>query len=79
LIVGEGRQIRQVHDREENGSHGKSLGVPYTEEDIANAQASMLAQGTQIEKNLYNDPDFVASYEADKAAGGENFHRNAQS
>jgi cytochrome c oxidase cbb3-type subunit I/II len=50
-----------------------SLGVPYTEEEIANAQASMLEQGTQIEKNLYNDPDFVKSYEADKASGGEDF------
>ncbi|EGV44009.1 cytochrome-c oxidase, cbb3-type subunit I [Bizionia argentinensis JUB59] len=50
-----------------------TLGVPYTEEDIANAQADMLAQGTQIEKNLYNDPDFASSYEADKAAGGEDF------
>ncbi|MBV7268589.1 cytochrome-c oxidase, cbb3-type subunit I [Winogradskyella luteola] len=50
-----------------------SLGVPYTEEDIANAQASMLEQGTQIEKNLYSDPDFVKTYEADKQAGGEDF------
>ena len=50
-----------------------SLGVPYTEEDIANAQASMLEQGTQIEKNLYNDPDFVKTYEADKQAGGSDF------
>ncbi|HEX9827298.1 MAG TPA: cytochrome-c oxidase, cbb3-type subunit I, partial [Flavobacteriaceae bacterium] len=29
------------------------LGVPYSEEDIANAQQSMAEQGTQIEKNLY--------------------------
>ena len=50
-----------------------SLGVPYTEEDIANAQTSMLEQGTQIEKNLYSDPDFAKTYEADKAAGGEDF------
>ncbi|WP_299107175.1 cytochrome-c oxidase, cbb3-type subunit I [uncultured Winogradskyella sp.] len=50
-----------------------TLGVPYTEEDIANAQAAMLEQGTKIEKSLYNDPDFVASYEADKAASGEDF------
>ena len=50
-----------------------SLGVPYSEEDIANAQASMLEQGTQIEKNLYSDPDFAKTYEADKAAGGEDF------
>ena len=50
-----------------------TLGVPYSEEDIANAQASMLEQGTLIETNLYSDPDFVASYEADKAAAGSNF------
>ena len=50
-----------------------SLGVPYTDEDIANAQTSMLEQGTQIEQNLYSDPDFAKSYEADKAAGGESF------
>ncbi|WP_299334553.1 cytochrome-c oxidase, cbb3-type subunit I [uncultured Psychroserpens sp.] len=50
-----------------------SLGVPYSDEDIANAQQSMLEQGTQIEQNLYSDPDFVASYEADKEAGGEAF------
>jgi len=50
-----------------------SLGVPYSEDDIANAQTSMLEQGTQIEKNLYSDPDFAKTYEADKAAGGDGF------
>ena len=50
-----------------------SLGVPYTDEDIANAQQSMSEQGTQIEKNLYSDPDFVTSYEADKKEGGDAF------
>ncbi|PWK17868.1 cytochrome-c oxidase, cbb3-type subunit I [Xanthomarina spongicola] len=49
------------------------LGVPYTEEDIANAQQHMLDQGTQIEKNLYSDPDFAETYEADKQSGGEDF------
>jgi cytochrome c oxidase cbb3-type subunit I/II len=49
------------------------LGVPYTEEEIANAQQHMLEQGTQIEKNLYSDPDFAETYEADKQAGGEDF------
>jgi len=33
----------------------------------------MLEQGIEIEKNLYSDPDFVASYEADKTAGGDSF------
>jgi cytochrome c oxidase cbb3-type subunit I/II len=49
------------------------LGVPYTKEEIANAQQAMLEQGTQIEKNLYTDPDFAESYEADKKAGGPEF------
>ncbi|MEO5788118.1 cytochrome-c oxidase, cbb3-type subunit I [Gelidibacter sp.] len=50
-----------------------TLGVPYTEEDIANAQQSMAEQGAKIEENLYSDPDFVRSYEADKQSGGANF------
>ena len=49
-----------------------SLGVPYSEEEIANAQQQMLDQGTQIENNLYNDPDFVTSYEADKNNAAQN-------
>lgn len=50
-----------------------TLGVPYTDEDIANAPAEMLAQGTQIEKNLYTDPDFAEAYEASKKNGGADF------
>lgn len=53
-----------------------TLGVPYTEEDIANARKSMDAQSAQIEKNLTNDPDFVKSYQASKKAAtarGEEF------
>lgn len=52
------------------------LGVPYTEEDIQNAQASLKAQAMQIEENLMNDPDFVKSYEASKKSAelkGEEF------
>ena len=49
------------------------LGVPYNDEDIANAHKQMLEQGTQIEKNLYADPDFAETYEADKKAGGTEF------
>ncbi|MGM0635140.1 MAG: cytochrome-c oxidase, cbb3-type subunit I [Bacteroidota bacterium] len=48
------------------------LGVPYSEEEIENAQQHMLEQGSQIEENLYNDPDFVRSYEADKKYAEEN-------
>jgi cytochrome c oxidase cbb3-type subunit I/II len=53
-----------------------SLGVPYTQEDIDQAFEQMEAQASQIEQNLYSDPDFVSSYEADRAtatAAGETF------
>ncbi len=48
------------------------LGVPYTAEDIENAQEWMLEQGIAIEENLYSDPDFAKSYDADKAYAKEN-------
>ncbi|MEE2772263.1 MAG: cytochrome-c oxidase, cbb3-type subunit I [Bacteroidota bacterium] len=50
----------------------QTLGVPYSEEEIASAQQWMQEQGTQIEQNLYTDPDFAASYEASKQAAAEN-------
>ena len=40
-----------------------TLGVPYTEEEISNARKSIEEQATKIEKSLYNDSDFVKSYE----------------
>ncbi|GAA4272833.1 cytochrome-c oxidase, cbb3-type subunit I [Aquimarina gracilis] len=49
-----------------------SLGVPYTPEEIARAQQWMDEQATQIEKNLYTDPDFAKTYEADKKYAKEN-------
>tara|TARA_R110000823_G_scaffold315691_1_gene450047 strand:- start:21260 stop:23485 length:2226 start_codon:yes stop_codon:yes gene_type:complete len=49
-----------------------TLGVPYSEEEITNAQQSMLEQGTKIEENLYSDPDFAKTYEADKKYAEEN-------
>ncbi len=54
----------------------KSLGVPYTDADIANAQQSIQTQAAAIEKNLETNPDFVKSYEESKqkaAAKGEKF------
>ncbi|MGJ5641181.1 cytochrome-c oxidase, cbb3-type subunit I [Formosa sp. S-31] len=48
-----------------------SLGVPYSDDDITNAQQSMIDQGTAIEKNLYSDPDFAETYENDKKAAAE--------
>ncbi len=54
----------------------RTLGVPYTDADIANAQKSIQEQSATIEKNLNNDPDFVKSYEDSKqkaSAKGEKF------
>ncbi|MBO2545037.1 cytochrome-c oxidase, cbb3-type subunit I [Salegentibacter sp. BDJ18] len=48
------------------------LGVPYTLEEIESAQQWMAEQGTQIEKNLYADPDFVKTYEAEKEFAEQN-------
>ncbi|MEZ4792461.1 MAG: cytochrome-c oxidase, cbb3-type subunit I [Gelidibacter sp.] len=72
LITGSGSKLDKSQT-EDKMRVMVTLGVPYTEEDIANAQKQMTEQGTQIEKNLYNDPDFVASYEADKKNGGADF------
>lgn len=44
------------------------LGVPYTKEDIANAQKAIEKQALSIEKNLYTDPDFRKSYEESRKA-----------
>lgn len=49
-----------------------AIGVPYTEEEILSAQKSMDEQGYKIERNLYTDPDFVKTYEADKKYAQEN-------
>jgi cytochrome c oxidase cbb3-type subunit I/II len=47
------------------------LGVPYSEEEIAGAEEDMDEQALQIEKNLYADPDFAKSYDADKRQAQE--------
>ena len=49
------------------------LGVPYSDEEINNAQQDMLDQGTKIEENLKGDPDFATTYAEDKKNGGETF------
>ena len=54
----------------------QTLGVPYTDADIANAQKSIQTQSAAIEKNLHDDPNFVKSYEESKlnaAKRGETF------
>ena len=53
-----------------------SLGVPYTADEIANAQKTLRTQALSIEKSLENDPDFVKSYQDSKAKAavkGEKF------
>ena len=67
--------ITDKHDRSSTEAKMEAmvkLGVPYTEAEIANAQALMDEQATRIQENLYNDPDFVATYEADKKYAEEN-------
>lgn len=54
----------------------QKLGVPYSDQEIANAQDAILKQATAIEMNLHADPDFVKSYENSKKtamAKGEAF------
>ena len=67
--------VRNKHDRssiEDKMKAMVTLGVPYTKEDIAHAKENMASQATKIEKNLYADPDFAKSYEADKKYAAEN-------
>jgi cytochrome c oxidase cbb3-type subunit I/II len=54
----------------------QTLGVPYTDEEVKNAKASIAAQSSKIEENLKNDPDFVKSYaqsEKNAKTKGEKF------
>ena len=54
----------------------QTLGVPYTDAEVANAKVSIAKQSQKIEDNLHADPDFVKSYENSKkaaAARGEEF------
>jgi len=49
-----------------------TLGVPYSKEEIVNAQDAMDIQGQKIEDNLHQDPDFAENYAADKKYAAEN-------
>ncbi|OYU84419.1 MAG: cytochrome C oxidase Cbb3 [Flavobacterium sp. BFFFF2] len=54
----------------------RTLGVPYTEAEIAHARKNMDDQASMIVTNLSSDPDYVKSYEQSKAkaaAKGEAF------
>ncbi|OIQ41819.1 MAG: cytochrome C oxidase Cbb3 [Bacteroidetes bacterium MedPE-SWsnd-G1] len=50
-----------------------NLGVPYTEEEIANAESDMAAQANQIKENLYGDPSIKSSFDAEEEALGTDF------
>lgn len=45
-----------------------SLGVPYTDKDIANAQNSIQEQASKIEKNLLANPEIKKSFEGGEVA-----------
>ena len=67
--------VKNAHDRsmvEAKMNAMVALGVPYTDQDITYAQEAMAEQALQIEKNLYTDPEFVRTYEADKQYAEEN-------
>jgi cytochrome c oxidase cbb3-type subunit I/II len=67
--------VNNKHDRSTTQDKMRAmvtLGVPYTDEEISNAEASMNEQALSIEKNLYADPDFARGYEEDKAAAASN-------
>jgi cytochrome c oxidase cbb3-type subunit I/II len=54
----------------------RTLGVPYSDFQIAHAKDAIKEQSAQIEESLKSDPDFVKSYAHSKekaAAKGEQF------
>ena len=54
----------------------RTLGVPYTDAEIANGATDLRKQALKIEQSLKSDPDFVKSYDNSKkkaAAKGEKF------
>jgi cytochrome c oxidase cbb3-type subunit I/II len=66
--------VRNRHDRsavQDKMRAMVSLGVPYSDEEIESAFESMDVQATQIEKNLYMDPEFARSYEEQKSYAEE--------
>ncbi|MCL4155379.1 UNVERIFIED_CONTAM: hypothetical protein GTU68_065944 [Idotea baltica] len=71
LITGSGSELDKSMT-EKKMEAMVTLGVPYTDEEIANAQQSMTEQGSKIEENLHADPDFTKTYEADKKYAKEN-------
>lgn len=69
-------KAKDYSDIEKKLSVMRTLGVPYTDEDIANARTSIKEQAESIALNLEGDPDYVKSYEDSKKraeAKGEEF------
>jgi len=69
-------EAMDISDLEKKMKVMQQLGVPYTDQEIANAKKTLLEQAEKIEANLHSDPDFVKSYENSKkqaAAKGEAF------
>lgn len=69
-------KAKDYSDIEKKMSVMRTLGVPYTDEDIENARESIKEQAELIAENLENDPDYVKSYEDSKKraeARGEEF------
>ena len=68
--------IKNKHDLSDAEAKMKamvSLGVPYTEEDIANAREHMNAQAERIVENLFQDPDIKSSFEQEKKDLGDQY------
>ncbi|MFD2568181.1 cytochrome-c oxidase, cbb3-type subunit I [Pseudotenacibaculum haliotis] len=68
--------IKNKHDLSETESKMRamvSLGVPYTEEDIAKARESMDQQAEKIKTSLYEVPDIKESFEQEKKDLGDKF------
>jgi cytochrome c oxidase cbb3-type subunit I/II len=51
----------------------QTLGVPYTDEEVKNALASIEKQAAQIEENLQSDPEFVKNVAASKKQYGDKY------
>jgi len=67
--------VRDRHDRSNIQTKMRAmvrLGVPYTDQEIEEAHELMDQQARQIEENLYEDPEFQRTYEADRQYALEN-------
>src|SRR5690606_6669555 len=67
--------VRDRHDRSNIQTKMRTmvrLGVPYTDQEIEEAHELMDQQARQIEENLYEDPEFKRTYEADRQYAQEN-------